>query len=336
MSEEMKAFGGFAHAPDHYVTEVDGGWLVNAPIIILDDDSFMEYCGQIGAIPRPDGAVVLNQIRDVTNPDFRHPEYMPYINARDSEENAASVLRRQGDTEMAAKIPVLAYTDKVPALREEYATLDYYELVHFIPVSLWREIRGQIGGTETDFHICVLGGERVTPEELDALQSRIDQLLGQIYRTESENRIREYETNGRQIQGLRVIFGSFCVLLAVIGIGDVFTNTVGFVRQRKREFARYMSVGMTPGEIRKMFCVEALVLAGRPALITLPLAVVAVGFMLKMSYLGAEEFFAEAPLVPILIFMLAIWGSVALAYRLGWKSLRRISLAEALRDDTML
>ena len=296
----------------------------------------MAYCEQIGAIPQPDGAVVLNRIRDVTNPDFRHPEYMPYIHAQDSEENAASVLRRQGDTETAARIPVLAYTDKVPVLREEYATLDYYELVHFIPVSLWREIKGQIGGTEPDFHICVLGGEHVTLEELDALQSRIDQLLRQTYGTESENRIREYETNGRQIQGMRVIFGGFCVLLAVIGIGDVFTNTVGFVRQRKREFARYMSVGMTPGEIRKMFCVEALVLAGRPVLITLPLAVVAVGFMLKMSYLGAEEFFAETPLAPILFFMLAIWSSVALAYRLGWRSLRRISLTEVLRDDTML
>lgn len=336
MSGEMKALGGFTHASDQYVTEADGGWLVNAPVIILDDNSFMAYCEQIGVIPQPDGAVVLNRIRDVTNPDFRHPEYMPYIHAQDSEENAASVLRRQGDTEMAAQIPVLAYTDKVPVLREEYATLDYYELVHFIPVSLWREIKGQIGGTEPDFHICVLSGEHVTLEELDALQSRIDQLLGQTYRTESENRIREYETNGRQIQGMRVIFGGFCVLLAVIGIGDVFTNTVGFVRQRKREFARYMSVGMTPGEIRKMFCVEALVLAGRPALITLPLAVVAVGFMLKMSYLGAEEFFVETPLAPILFFMLAIWSSVALAYRLGWKSLRKISLAEVLRDDTML
>ncbi len=336
MSGEMKALGGFTHASDQYVTEADGGWLVNAPVIILDDNSFMAYCEQIGAIPQPDGAVVLNRIRDVTNPDFRHPEYMPYIHAQDSEENAASVLRRQGDTETAARIPVLAYTDKVPVLREEYATLDYYELVHFIPVSLWREIKGQIGGTEPDFHICVLGGEHVTLEELDALQSRIDQLLRQTYGTESENRIREYETNGRQIQGMRVIFGGFCVLLAVIGIGDIFTNTVGFVSQRKREFARYMSVGMTPGEIRKMFCVEALVLAGRPVLITLPLAVVAVGFMLKMSYLGAEEFFAETPLAPILFFMLAIWSSVALAYRLGWRSLRRISLTEVLRDDTML
>lgn len=46
---------------------------------------------------------------------------------------------------MTAKIPVLAYTEKVPVLREEYATLNYYELVRFILVSLWKEIKGQIG-----------------------------------------------------------------------------------------------------------------------------------------------------------------------------------------------
>ena len=38
-------------------------------------------------------------------------------------------------------------------------------------------------------------------------------------------------------------------------------------------------------------------IAGRPILITLPLAVMAVGFMLRMSYLEVEVFMAEAPLL---------------------------------------
>ena len=55
-----------------------------------------------------------------------------------------------------------------------------------------------------------------------------------------------------------------------------------------------------------------------------------------MSYLGAGEFLEEAPVVPIGLFMLAILGSVALAYYLGWRSMQRINLAEVLRDDTMM
>lgn len=338
MSEEMKSFGGFSHASGELVTRVDGGWLVNAPIVILDDNSFLAYCERIGATPGLDGAVILNRIRDVTNPDFRHPDFMPYIKARSVGENAASVLRQAGKEEVEAEIPILFYAkeDEVPALREEYATLDYYELAHFIPASLWKEIKGQIGGAEEDSYICVRAGENVTPEELDGLQEEICRLVGGNDIVESENRIREYETNNKQIRGMKAVLGGFCVLLALIGTGNVFSNTLGFVYQRKREFARYMSVGMTPGEIRKLFCIEALTLAVRPVVLTLPAAALATGYMLKMSYVGAGEFLAEAPFFPVTVFLLAISGSVALAYGFAWRSVRGISLAEVLKDDTMM
>lgn len=259
MSENMKSFGGFAHATENYVREEEKGWLVNAPIVILDDASFLAYCEQIGITPRLDGAVIWNQIRDVTNPDFRNPQYMLYV----KEENGTSILRQSGNEKLTVEIPVLSYTEKVPVLREEYATLDYYELVHFLPVSLWKEMKEQIGSHEEDTYICMLGRENVTLEELNVLQKKVDSLISDVYKIESENRIQEVETNNRKIQGVTITFGEFCVLLAIIGIGNVFSNTTGFVRQRKREFARYMSVGMTPEEIRKMFCIEALTIAGR-------------------------------------------------------------------------
>ena len=312
--------------------ETDGGWLVNVPIVILDDASFLAYCEQIGITPGLDGAVIWNQIRNVTNPDFRHPQYVPYVKGK----NAVSILRQSGNEELTAEIPVLSYTEEVPVLREEYATLDYYELVHFMPVSLWKEIKEQIGGSEEDTYICMLGRENVTLEELDALQGQVESLIAGNYKVESENRIQEVEANNKQIQGMMTIFGGFCVLLAIIGIGNVFSNTLGFVRQRKREFARYMSVGMTQGEIKKMFCIEALTIAGRPVLITLPLAVVAVGYLLKTSYVEVGTFLAGAPIIPVMIFMLAIWGTVAFAYYLGWRNIRKINLAGVLQDDTMM
>ncbi len=336
MSEDMKAFGGFSHASGEFVTKVDSGWLVNAPILVMDDESFLDYCKQIGIAPRLDGAVIRNQIRDVTNPDFRHPDFLPYLKQDDLEKESVSILRQSGNEQVTAEIPVLSYAEEVPALREEYATLDYYELVHFIPVSLWEEIKGQTGGGESDVYIRVLGKENAALEELNALQDQIEQLLSRKYTVECENRIQEYETSRIQIWGMMTFFGALCVLLALIGIGNIFSNTLGFVRQRKREFARYMSIGLTPEELRKMFCIEALAIAGRPILITLPPAVLAAGYMLKLSYVEVGEFLAEAPLMPITAFMLAILGAVGLAYFLAWRNVRRISLAEVLRDDTMM
>lgn len=92
MSEEMKSFGGFSHASGKYVTETPEGWLINTPVVILDDASFLAYCEQIGITPQLGGAVIRNLIRDVTNPDFRHPRYMPYVKG----DNAASILRQSG------------------------------------------------------------------------------------------------------------------------------------------------------------------------------------------------------------------------------------------------
>lgn len=61
ISEEMQAVGGFGNAAEDYVSVNDGAWLVNAPIVILDDASFLEYCVKIGAEPSLDGAVILNR-----------------------------------------------------------------------------------------------------------------------------------------------------------------------------------------------------------------------------------------------------------------------------------
>ena len=82
-----------------------------------------------------------------------------------------------------------------------------------------------------------------------------------------------------------------------------------------------------------MFCVEALVIAGRPILITLPLTVLSVGYMITASHLNPMEFLAEAPIVPIVIFYLAIFGFVALAYYIGGKKIMQSNLVEALRSD---
>lgn len=331
LSAEMEANGGFSNAPREQAIQTEEGWLVHAPLVIMDDNSFLAYCEQIGVTPGLNGTVIRNQISDVTDPDFRHARSLPYL----KEENSERAVKNPEEEEKWAQIPVLAYTEEVPVLREEYGTEDPYELVYFLPASLWTAVRDQIGVNGEDSVIRILAKEPVTRKALNGIESDITQLLGEKYTIESENRIQEKETNDREIQGMMLILGGFCVLLALIGISSVFSNTLGYVRQRRREFARYLSVGMTPAGLRKMFCIEALVIAGRPVLITLPVSALIVCYMLRMSYMEAETFFDEAPVLPVAVFILAILGAVAFAYYLGWRRVRKIDLAEALRDDTM-
>src|SRR5699024_2844228 len=150
-----------------------------------------------------------------------------------------------------------------------------------------------------------------------------------------ENRLEERLVNDRMIRGMEQILGAFCLLLAAIGLANVFLNTLGFVGQRRREFARYLSIGMTPGELRSLFWIEAAVLALRPLVITLPLTALAVAFMLRASALDPALFLAEAPFVPAALFALLLVGSVALAYALGARRILTADLSQLLKDDTL-
>lgn len=329
LSAELERLGGLSAAPGNSASQTEDGWLVNAPILILDDESFLAYCEEIGAPARLDGVVVRNAIADFTDPDFRHRRELPYLNGK----SPVAVLRSESGT---AAVPVLSCTDTVPVLREEYGRADICELVHFMPAALWARLGGRLGGAAADSTVRILCAGDPTAAALDALQRQAEALLGQYYTVESENRIRAQQVNDRQIQGMMLILGGFCVLLALIGTGNIFSNALGFVRQRRREFARYLSVGMTPQDLRTMFCLEAAVIAGRPIVLSLPVVAAAAAILLRASYMEPSVFQAEAPYLPILLFMLLIGGSVALAYALGWHGLRGLDLAEVLRDDAML
>lgn len=328
ISEEVNTLGGLGAVAGSSVTVGEGSYLVKAPIVIMDDAGFKAYCEQIGITSEGAGSVVLNRIWDSVNSNFRYKEYVPFI----KEEQSTIVLQSAGQGENSVELPVLGFTQESPVLREEYAN---YTLVQFIPLSMWKKIAGQIGNPEADTYIRVLAEDGITLTELNALEKDIVQVIGREYTVESENRIQEKVSDENMQKGAMLILGAFCALLAVIGIANVFSNTLGFLRQRKREFAQYMSVGMTPESMRKMFCIEALVIAGRPLLITLPLTVLSVGFMITASYLNPMEFLVKVPIVPIVIFILAIFGFVALAYYIGGKRMMNCSMVDALRNDSV-
>lgn len=323
----LAALGGFEAVSGKPASE--GGFQVDAPIVILDDVSFLNFCSRIGAPQRLDGAVVLNRIWDSIHSNFRYPVYVPFV----EESNQTVILGQRGEGGQSVEIPVLAYTQAVPVLREEY---EDYALVHFIPLTLWKEKARQIGTAEADSYIRVLAKEGAQLTELNGLETEIGRILHTEYETVSENRIQDRMANDNMILGMKVILGAFCVLLAMIGIANVFSNTLGFLRQRKREFARYMSIGMTPREMKKLFCIEAFVIAGRPLLITLPLTVMFAQFCVRASYLDPAVFWREAPIFPILLFAFAIACFVALAYYIGGRRLLQCDFNEILRNDTLI
>lgn len=323
-SSQLYSLGGLEKInPD----SVENGQVnVKVPVVIMDDDGFLNYCSSIGVRQSLDGAVVINRIWDSINSNFRYKQYIPFVD----ESSSKNILYDKDNLSEKFEVPVMAYTSETPVLREEY---ENYSLVHIIPLSLWESIFGQSTIAEDDSYVRVMADENNSVENLNDLEKSLLESVQTYYEVESENRIEEKISNDRMINGLKIVLGAFCILLALIGIANVFFNTLGFIRQRKREFARYMSVGLTPKEMGEIFVIEAFVIAGKPLLVTLPVTAILVQLMINASYLDPMVFWAEAPVLPISLFALSIVAFVALAFYIGGRRLLNSNLGEALRED---
>ena len=331
-SPELQAAGGLAALAGSDAVPRQGGWLVEAPLVVLDDASFLRFCEAAGLPASLDGAVLLNRVWDSLHSNFRNRQYLPFV-----QPGTASLTLADADGAPLGELPLLGLTDTPPNLLEEY---DQYALVLFWPQSLWQtwgqENRLPAPARDPEVLVRLLGREGISQAECEELQAAVSALLdGAGYAGTVENRLTERATNDRMIQGAEGILGAFCLLLASIGLANVFLNTLGFVGQRRREFARYLSLGMTPRELRSLFWIEGSVLALRPLVITLPLTAGLVALMLRASYLDPALFLAEAPVLPVALFALLILVSIALAYALGARKVLGADLTELLKDDSL-
>lgn len=329
ISPELINIGGPEILAGSAISIVDGSYITKAPIVIMDDWSFANYCEEIGVSSSDAGSIVLNRIWDSANSNFRYKEYIPFL----SEGQDSIVLMNSEDRASTVSIPVLCFTHEPPLLREEY---DNYALVQVISLSTWEQVKGIIGNSDPDIIVRVLSENGRSLEQLEVIETELTSIIGHDLSYVIENRVRERIDNEAMLNGYKVAIGAVCALLAIIGIANVFSNTLDFIRQRKREFARYMSIGMTSKNMRKMFFVEAFVIAGRPILITIPITVLVVWFMVTASYLNPMEFISVAPIIPICLFIVVIIAFVALAYYLGGRKIMKCNLVAALRSDQMI
>ena len=298
--------------------------LVKAPLLILDDASFLEYCGQAGVEPRTDGVIILNRIWDSLHSNFRSRSYVPFL-----QEKAQMTLLTDREGNPAASLPILGYTSVEPVLWEQY---EDYSLVHILPQSLWNTLPERIGEVLPDTQLRIFSFDHT---RLNADMVEIRALLDPSLSIELHNRIQDLEDDDKMWQGLTVFMNAVCILLALIGIANIFSHTYGFLRLRRREFARYLSIGVPPGGVRRILWLEALSIAGKPALITLPLTFLIMVLMIRASCMPVRECLAVMPLGAVLLFLAAIFLAVGLAYYLGGRRLLRGSLAEALRNETL-
>ncbi len=294
------------------------------PIYVLDDESYKDYCALQGAYAQ--GAAAVNVIWDSIHSDRLDRKYIPLL-----KEDMPLTLYLQNETfpdgrDIPVTISVL--TTSLPEIKEEFVN---YSLSIVISQNLYKDFAGHFPDTESFYNI------KLSSTSYDAgVQDGIKALLPKNSNYTLDSRLKEAAADTSMRNALKLLMGSFAGLLSCIGITNVFSSTLGQIYQRRKEFARYLSVGLSPKGMRKILAMETLIVALRPIVFSLVINIPIVAAALSAASIPVKEFIAAAPIIPILIFTMFILFSVSLAYYLGGLKICNADIGDILKDETMI
>ena len=313
LSSEVQTLG-LEKLSSSFTANEDGSYKTKVPIFILDDSSFAEYRGDASDA----NVVAVNIIWDSINSERTDRQYVPFLN--DSQE---LILNVNG-----TDITVSAFSEALPVLREE---LTQYSLTLVMSESYYASLGFDLAADETIYTV-----KMADESKNDTVEENLLGLLAAYPDYAFEGRVQELADEMQIQQGLRMIIYLFSGILTCIGLANIFASTLGQIHQRKREFARYFAVGLTPKGAAKILTWEAVIVALRPILLTIIINIPLMAVMLDAGGIAAGDFIAKRlPLIPALLLFAAVIGFVALAYYLGGKKICNMNLVEAIRNDTL-
>lgn len=314
---ELVSSLGMENLSDRFDTGAEA-YTVDVPIFVLDDSSFGEYRGEHSE----EQIVAVNIIWDSVNSVRQDRKYIPFLDT--SKEILLEIAGGNG----TVSVNVSAFSDGLPRLREE---LEQYSLTLVVSESYYETIQEVFPAEETYYTV------RMTDESMnDAVDAQLQALLADRTDCELEGRIEETANDLQMRRGLRMIIAMFAGLMACVGLANVFASTLGQIHQRKREFARYFSLGMTPKDAAKMMIYEAMIVAFRPIILTILLNIPLVMYALDAGGISTEKFMTNVSVVPAIAFFVAVLGFVGLAYYLGGRKINKMILVDAIKDDTLI
>jgi len=335
LSREIEQLGGLEKLKNTGIQYDGKQYMINAPLIILDDQSFYNYCLKIGANPDviiksefPE-TVVVNSIWDNINSNRRNRKMLPLI--RIKEDMSLKLMpyeKKEGYTMEGSRVIVAAATDKLPGIREGF---DDFSMIQVMSASIYKRLNISLPADEY-FYTIVANSEN----DIGIIENSIRKLLDGQENYKLENKLATEKADVNFRKAYIVAIGSLTGLLICIGLANVLSNALGIFYQRKREFSRYITIGLSPKGVLRLLMLEAAILALRPILISLLVNIPIVLLSLNASFITLDEFMQNIPIIPVLTVAAVIISTVMTSYYIGGKRLYKVNWVDALRDDTLV
>lgn len=328
-SKELVESGVLENLTESVIQKEGENYLLEVPVYVLDDGSFKDYAGNDNGgndnVSEGEwGIVILNRVWDSLHSSHYEKEYLPFL--EQEEGKILEFFEAVGIKEKGA-LEVTGYRKEGPALREEFAQ---DRPVIIMSAGCYEELGMTFLEDESFFSIKMDTadyGEK-NPEAEKGLK-----LLLPEGDNKWESRIEAELSDERMRSGLRLIAGISASVLACVGLSNVFSVALGEIWQRKREFARYLSIGLSPKGMKKILYLEALEISLKPIVISLLVNIPFVLWSLRQSGISIKVYLQNVPFYLLFLFSSGIVFVVCLTYYIGGKKILDGGLVEVLKDE---
>ena len=346
-SEEFTEKGGFgAVDPNRFsVLEREGSYRIRANIIGLEDSFFKEYCRSLGENPAdyygqdtPRAIMVSNVSyypNVLNNPEKHGQEYQMLNLEAGTALTLEERLRDSDNTDYRFPVIVGTKASQRPVL-DYYA--DDYSIQLYVPMEVYQYIVSGFLPERAAEYYQIRGLALTAPEEDLSTAEQIREISGGYLAEEDfliRSRMEEERDSAVAGRAMEAVINLTGGLLSLIGISNALSAAVGSLRLRRREFAVLRSVGMDEGQLKKMLLLEGLRMAAAPILTGLPIIFVLCIFFMRITGISAAALLPAFPWLKVLANMGLVMAAVGIAYLLAFMSIRKESIADAVRDETV-
>lgn len=126
---------------------------------------------------------------------------------------------------------------------------------------------------------------------------------------------------------------AIALMIGLIGIFNTFSTISNNLRLRKREFAIFRSVGLTPKGLNKMVMLEGLFFAVTPIIVSIPIILFICFYMLHLTLITWSEFISVFPIGIILTYTILIIVSIFLSYYFSSSCVKKSNVVESIKNE---
>ena len=147
------------------------------------------------------------------------------------------------------------------------------------------------------------------------------------------------EEQAKQTKSLFILIDiflyGFIIVIALIGITNIFNTITTNMKLRQKEFAMLLSIGMTKKEFNKMISLESFFYGMKSLLIGIPIGCILSYLMHKVLVNGSIEIPFKLPLVGIIISILAVFILITVIMKYSIKKINKQNIIETIRNENI-